>query len=406
MGKGSNLETVKVENTHAILDVIYEYGPISRIEIANRLSLTPSAITLNVSPMIASGLLKEQSTAKTTEDGPVGRPRVLIDFKPDAFYVIGVDLGPYGSFACISDIRGKIIKEIDNPLCPSNYDEALEFLTSIINQLIDSSSIKRKKIAAICLGIPGFVDSKSGLIRYASILKWKNKTLGKDIEERVNIPCIIENNARCRALSAEMFSNEHLPDTYAFLYVARGIGCSIKVGNKAYRGAKDGAGEIGHMVMDHNGPSCPTCGNHGCLEAFSSEVTIKNNARLIVESGRETLLTTICENPMSPTIQEVMRAQEEGDKEVCYIMDNAIMNLGVAIANVINLLNPPLVMVDGFIFKSQYNKDLFYKKVKENLFAIDLNEVEIRFVEFKKYRTAYGAAAKAIKRFILKEVDL
>jgi len=406
MGKGSNLETVKAVNTNAILDVIYEYGPISRIEIAKKLSLTPSAITLNVAPMLASGLLKEQSVSKNDEDLGVGRPRVLLDFRANSAYVIGIDLGPYGTFSCLSNIRGKIIEKIEGPMCPYDYQDALEFIYGIVEQLLGLSNINKSKIAAVCLGIPGFVDSTSGFLRYGSTLKWRNKNLGNDASQKIGIPCIIENNARCRALSVEMFGKEHLPDTYAYLYVARGIGCSIKVVNKAYRGVKDGAGEIGHMVMDHNGPVCPTCGNHGCLEAFSSEVTIKNNAKMIIKSARYTKLKEICKDLESPTIEEVLFAEDAEDPEVCNIMDTAVKTLGIAIANVINLLNPPLVMVEGYIFNSQYNKDLLYKTVKRNLFAIDVNEVKIQFVEFEKYRTAYGGAAKAIKKYILKEVDL
>lgn len=405
MAKGSNLERIRNVNVNAILDAIYEYGPISRTEIAERLSLTPPAITLNVAPFIESGLLHEMQNDQKESTRSLGRPRVLLDFNADAFYTIGVDLGPYATYACVLDIRGKVIVEEEHPVCPPDYDTAIAYVSGIITGLLSNSAVDRGKVVSACLGIPGFVDASAGVLRYGSVSKWRKKSIARDVSKLIGLPCLIENNARCRALSVEMFGSVHLPDTYVFLFIARGIGCQLKIGKRAYTGAGAAAGEIGHMVLNRKGPVCPTCGNHGCLEAFASEVAIRNNCIAMMKSGRETLLSTICPNPDALTTKDILEAEMKGDREVCRIMEDAMVNLGIALANAINLLSPPLVLVDGYVMKVPRNADLFMSSVQENLFGVGMSDVEIRFVEFSKFRTAYGAAARAIRVNILKEKE-
>ena len=405
MAKGSNLERIKNVNINAILDAIYEYGPISRTEIAERLSLTPPAITLNVAPFIDSGLLYEIQSDQKDGSRTLGRPRVLLDFKADAFYTIGVDLGPFATYACILDIRGNVVIEEENPVCPSDYDTALDYISSIIRGLIAHDLVDSGKIVSACLGIPGFVDASAGILRYGSVSKWRNKDIAHDVSKRIGIPCLLENNARCRALSVEMFGHEHLPGTYVYLFIARGIGCQLKIGKRAYTGAGAAAGEIGHMVLDRKGPLCPTCGNHGCLEAFASEVSIRNNCIAMMESGRDTLLSSICPDPKKLTTKDILEAEKQGDREVCRIMEDAMVNLGIALANAINLLSPPLVLVDGYVMKVPRNVGLFMSSVQENLFGVGMSDVDIKFVEFNKFRTAYGAAARAIRVNILREKE-
>ena len=94
-----------------------------------------------------------------------------------------------------------------------------------------------------------------------------------------------------------------------------------------------------------------------------------------------------------------------GDREVCRIMEDAMVNLGIAMANAINLLSPPLVLVDGYVMKVPRNAGLFMSSVQENLFGVGMSDVEIRFVEFNKFRTAHGAAARAIRVNVLREKE-
>ena len=98
-----------------------------------------------------------------------------------------------------------------------------------------------------------------------------------------------------------------------------------------------------------------------------------------------------------------MEAARAGDRRVQAILDEAMVYLGLALSNVINILNPALVLVDGYMLRDEKNKSTMLSTAREHVFAIDINDVEIRYVEFDKYRTARGAAAKAVERFVIEE---
>ncbi len=404
---GNNIEKVKVQNSEMIREIIFRHAPISRHEIAEMLQLTPPTITTNVSELIKRGLVEECVPQKKTENvntkKAVGRKRVLIDYVPNAAYLIGVDTGYYGTIACLTDIRGNVIEQVVYDKEEHNYNNTINLIVASIEELISKSNVKREKIAGIGLGMAGFVDRKSGILGYDAYHKWENKEVAQDIYKLTGIRCSIENNARCRALGEDLFDKNTLPESFAYLLVARGIACPLVIRNHLHVGDMASAGEIGHMVVEKNGKVCPSCKNKGCLDAVSSELAIKNKCIEILNSNAKTVLRDICDNIKEPQISEILQAQKSADKAVCEIMDDAIIYLGITIANIINFINPSMVLVDGYIMTNEQNKNLLIKVARDNIFYSRANDVEIRFVAFDKSKAAKGAAALAINEYIIKE---
>ncbi|EJX01704.1 ROK family protein [gut metagenome] len=246
--------------------------------------------------------------------------------------------------------------------------------------------------------MPGFVDGKDGVLRYGAMYRWKNKPLAEEIKKRVHLECYAENNARCRAFGELMFNRTKWPETFAYFFISRGLSCPLMIQSQLHTGSMAGEGEIGHMVVDRFGPVCPTCGNRGCLEAFSSETAIVNRCAELLKQNKNTILRKTCCNPAAPRISEILRAQKYGDAMVQSVMEEAITYAGIAIANVINLINPPLLLVDAYIMQEKMNREMFLQIVRKNLFALNLTEVNIEFLPFDKLRAARGAAALVIKK--------
>ena len=173
--------------------------------------------------------------------------------------------------------------------------------------------------------------------------------------------------------------------------------------NRLHVGEMTGAGEVGHMVVAPKGPVCPTCGNRGCLEGISSELAIRERCGQAVREGVPTLLNAVCANPAEPQIEEILQAQNSNDHVVCTIMEDAITYIGIGLANIINFISPPLVIIDGRILQSEKNQKLLIEVTRNNLFSVNVEEVDMEFVPFNKFRAAMGAAALAIRKFILEE---
>lgn len=401
--KGSNRPLLKKQNEASIKEVIYKYGPISRTEIADILSLTPPTITTNVAAMIQNGLVQECETEEDDTEKHIGRKPINIDFVPTAKYVVGIELAPYHTSYCILDLRGNTVCSFSRETAPSDYNDMLNLLTRNILVLLNESKIPIEKFLGVGVGLPGFIDGKENMIRSNFRTDWNCRCFGNDLSSRIQIPVRIQNNARARAIGSELFNPKVNADTFAYFFISHGVACPLVIKNSILSGETDGAGEVGHVVMEINGPYCETCGNRGCLDAIASERAIRHRVKKAVESGINTVMHSLCKDINNPTIDEILMAQNAGDRLVCSIMDDAVMHLGVALANIINLISPQLVLVEGHIMKSEENRIKLTSTTKKNLFGLNNQDFHILFEEPDPMSGARGAAAHAIRKMFIKQ---
>ncbi|MFQ9350877.1 MULTISPECIES: ROK family transcriptional regulator [Hungatella] len=402
--RGTNLPRVKKQNEALIKEIIYKYGPISRSKIAEMLSLTPPTITTNVSSLIERGLVYEFAAEDSdVEERSLGRKPIKINFIQDARYAIGVEMNPYQMAICMLDLRGNEKISMKYPPMNGVYVEEMDMLARNIDKLISESGVDPEKILGVGMGLPGFVESKVGILRESFKTGWNNKNIARDLSRRLDIPVLIENNARARAIGEEMFGKTLRPDSFAYYLISYGIACPLFVKNRMITGENASAGEAGHMVVDINGPKCETCGHNGCLEEMASERAILKKCKAAVNDGVATMLTELCPDTEELTMKDVLMAEECNDAYVVKVMEEAVMYLGVTLANIINLISPPLVIVDGYIMKVKRNRRQLLEETKKHIFGLNDQEIEIEFIDFNPLTGARGGAALAIKQFFIKE---
>lgn len=402
--KGRNRPLLKKQNTASIKEIIYKFGPISRSEIAEMLSLTPPTITTNVTELMRDGLV-EECEDDTVQEKPasLGRKPIKIDFVSDARYVAGIELGPYHTSYCIMDLRGNIVAQYLKEIVSERYSEMLRQVSKEISDLWEKSGIKREKILGVGVGLPGFIDSKEGLIRSSFRSGWNNQRFADDLSELVGMPVKIQNNVRARAIKSELFNRQIDADTFAYFFISHGIACPLVIKHSILSGETDGAGEVGHMVMKIDGPICLTCGNRGCLDAIASERAIRRRVAEALASSGDNPLFYGAKNPVHPDIDEILEAQKAGDKMVTAIMQDAVTYLGISLANIINLISPKLVFVDALIMRLDENREMLTKITKRNMFGLNSQEVDILFEDFDPMTGALGAATYAIQRLFIKQ---
>lgn len=399
---GNNLTNVKKQNEALIREVVYKYAPISRSEIADMLSLTPPTITTNIAEMIEQGLIEERANQESEETHGIGRRPVKLDFIENAVYVVGVEIGPYQTVVVLLNLRGVRVAESCYHSERKIYLDEVERLSEVIEGVIQKGGVDKHKILGVGVGIPGFVETKSGIVRKSTLRCWNGKPIAKDISERTELPVLIANNTRARAVGEELFGREVRPDTFAYFLISYGIACPLYVGNQIMEGNRQGAGEAGHMVAVLDGPRCETCGNYGCLEEVASERAILKYVKASIQEGRETAITAFCEKKDQITMNEVLRAQIAGDQLADQVIKRAITYLGAMLANIINLVYPPLVLVDGFIMENQKNREYLLEQTRKHIFGLYEEEIKIEFVPYSPLTGARGAAALAIKHYLIK----
>ena len=412
MTQGNNPVRVKKQNEVLVKEIIYKYGPISRSQIAERLSLTPPTITTNVNALLKQGLVYE------TEEGEeisvhapaghktLGRKPVKIDFVENARYVIGAEINKYQIAVCLMNLRGKVAGRKSRTYMreSDDYQTVMATLAGQIDQVIQEGQISRDAILGVGVGITGFVDPVRGILKKSAYQNWEdNQKTAEDLERLLSLPVIIENNARMRAVGEELFGNRHHADTFAYLLISYGIACPMYIKDSVHTGESSGAGEIGHVVVDIHGPKCEVCGDFGCLEEMASERAIVKQAKEAMKKGIPTLMNELTESPDDLTMKEILAAEEQGDDLAFEIVGKAIVYLGVELANIINFISPPLVIIDGYLMKVEKNRELILKETKKHLFGVSEGEIEFQFVDFDPYTGARGAGALAIKKYFIEQ---
>ena len=397
--KGSNHQLLKQNNHNLIKKFIYRNSPISRVEIAHQLGLTTATITGMVNPMISAGLLRE-TTAPAEENKGAGRPRMMLEFVSENCYICGVDTGPYRTNYILTDLRGNIVavRHTDRPL--DEYHITLERLAREIPDFLAEAKIPREKIVGVGICLPGMIDGSADKIYDTFYDGWTEHSLSADLSQRLGLKVEVENNVRARAISAELFDRMVKAEPFAYFFVSFGVACQMIIDGKVLYGQSAAAGEIGHTVVQRNGPVCPTCGNRGCLEALTGERAILQQCRDIMATDTPTILRELCRNSKQLTMDLVLQAQELGDKAVSAVIEEAIEYLGIALANTINLISPRFVALEGRILSTPKNQERMLRTVEQYMFHIHAGMIDFAFLPYDPDRGARAAAAVVVKEFL------
>jgi predicted NBD/HSP70 family sugar kinase len=192
------------------------------------------------------------------------------------------------------------------------------------------------------VSIPGLVDPEKALVKLAPNLGWQNVGLGSLLQSFKNVPLYIDNEAMASAICENWIGSCRKVDNFICINIKSGIGAGIFINGKLYRGAGGTAGEIGHIAVDENGPRCG-CGNFGCLETMASAGYMEQKARKMARQGISRGLAAI-EDVDNIAIEDVIKAAREGDEISAGILKESGVYIGIAIANIVNMLNPKKIV--------------------------------------------------------------
>lgn len=384
-------------NFRLVKKQLYIKSPISRVEIARNLELTTPAVGALVVPLIAQGLVRER-TDQSKPNG-AGRPRLMLEYVPEAYYICGVDIGPYYTHFVLTDFTGK-------PVAVRKFDFPIEDYRTTIARLQEQLPVFLKehadgrRILGVGISIPGLISGDEGKIYTTFREGWTEHDPAKELSALLGLPVRIENNVRAKVIAAELFDRMVRAEPFAYFSVYYGIACQMIVGDRVLYGDKAAAGEIGHMVVHRGGPVCPTCGNSGCLEAMAGEQAVLTRCRQAMERSPDSLLRQECPDPEELTMETVLRAQSHGEPAVCEILEDVIDYLGIALSNIVNLISPRMIVVDGRIFQSEINRKLLITAAERNMFLVHRTNAKVQFLEYDPYRGAIAGAAVVIKEFL------
>lgn len=329
-------------NRAIVLNIIRQEGSISRAEIAHRTKLSRSAVSNIINSLLRDGLV--QHSEKGESNG--GRRPIMLNFNYSAGYVLGVDVGANHLLAVITDLEGNILAEnYRNFDISAGPEKGLSLITDHIHEVLATHHVPRNRLLGIGLGVPGPLDYTTGTVIAPPIMPgWDRFPLRQLLSQEFGLPVLVENDANLGAV-AEKWRGAGLGyQNLAFVKMGTGIGCGLILDSKIYRGQRGSAGEIGHVTITRDGPPCK-CGSYGCLESMAAAPAISNRARLAIEAGRKTSLADYGDSP--PTPQQIAEAAGQGDKLALELIEDAGRYIGIALATLINLFNPGIIVLGG-----------------------------------------------------------
>ena len=255
---------------------------------------------------------------------------------------LGVDVGGTKIAVGLVDLAGKVLarqeKPTENSLGP---EQVKQKILSLMRQMLELGGYE---VEAAGVGFPGIINPKTGETQQAANLNgWGKEKLGTIIQEEFSLlPVYFANDANAAALGELYFGAGKGYREVCYLTVSTGIGSGFISGGKLIAGKNGGAGEIGHMIIEADGPLCG-CGSRGCLEAFASGTALAAYARQLLANGEKSSL----QEALHLSAIDVFAAADAGDQlaERCVARQNKY--LGMGIVNILNLLNPEIVIIGG-----------------------------------------------------------
>ncbi len=203
------------------------------------------------------------------------------------------------------------------------------------------------RVAGVGIGAPGPLDRRSGTVLETPNLGWRNVPLCDMVSRELGLPVVLDNDANCAAFGEWWLGAGRGSDRLIGLTLGTGIGGGVVLDGEIYHGASDAAGEVGHMCVDFDGRLC-ACGSRGCVEAYASGPAIAARAvEGIANGARSALAARARTDPDAVTAEAVCNAAGAGDDYAARILDETARILAVAVANLINLLNPDTIVIGG-----------------------------------------------------------
>jgi glucokinase-like ROK family protein len=384
--------------------MLLRHKHISRTRLAKLTGLSTTTITNLVSELLEQGLVAEDGSAPTGRRG-VGRPRTSLRLVPEARNAVGIHIGVGSIRVAVADLRARLLNCLSLAHSVENSpEEVLTETANLVSEAIAQSGVDRRRVIGVGVGASGLVNPLTGVNVVAPNLGWREVPIREWFAEHLKLPICVDNNVRTMALSEAMFGAGQDVHALAFVYARVGLGAGFVVGDQLYHGSAAGAGEIGHTTIVPDGGDPCRCGNSGCLETLVSEPIIVRMAQKLAEENEQGILAKHLQQKEGDIIERIFAAARAGDAATCAMLKERACYMGIALANLINVLNPELIVLGGIFAQGE---DLLLPQIeatmRQRAFANLGERVRLQTTPFGWQAGVIGAAALALNTFFYQQ---
>ena len=263
--------------------------------------------------------------------------------------ILGVDLGGSKILTAVVNSQGDILSSNESTTRATEGHEAvIQSIVDSSHRVLKQAGVAISELIAIGIGAPGLSNPETGILFTSPNLPgWRNVPLKDIMQERMGKKTFVINDANAAAMGELYFGAARGARNFVYITLSTGIGGGIVIDGKIYSGAIGGAGEVGHMTIDDEGPIC-NCGSRGCWETLASGTALAKEARRRIKEGVRTSILEYVEGDVEKvTAQVIHSAAEQGDSLAKELIARTGYYVGVGLANVINIFNPELIVIGG-----------------------------------------------------------
>lgn len=283
-----------------------------------------------------------------------------------------IDLGGTKIRALVADLEGRVA---GYDLRPSEtargLEPTLERMIESLEAAAQQAGLHARQLRGLGIASPGAIDTARGIVSGAPQLPgWRDVPLTEIMGRRLGIPVWLENDATAAALGEHRYGAGRGTRHMVYLTISTGVGGGLIIEGRLYRGASGAAGELGHIILDPDGPPCRWCGR-GCLEAFSSGTAIARRGQEALAARRAPVLAELSATEGRVTAEMMARAAHQGDEPCRQAFADAGRYLGIALANFVNIFNPDALVIGGGVATAS---DLFMPFAQSQMQALAIPE--------------------------------
>lgn len=330
-------------NVALILECLRRQAPLSRAELAVMTGLTKATVSSLVKELVDARFVRETSGALRHK----GRPSIPLVLNENAGYLIGVEVGVDAITALLTDFSASVLWRHHEAARHTDPDGVLARVIEVVRLAMAEAEARGGSVLGLGLGVLGQVDVETGYLVYAPNLGWANVPVRSRLEAALPFPVIVDNEANLAALGESFFGAARSSEFVLYVSSGVGVGGGLVLNHHILAGATGVAGEVGHMVIDPDGPRC-SCGSNGCWETFINQAALYQRVVSALAAGQTSVLSAASSfDPAPITLHRIVEAAQQGDAVAIGALETTARYFGLGLTNLINVFNPHRVVLGG-----------------------------------------------------------
>ncbi|HRL12028.1 MAG TPA: ROK family protein [Aggregatilineales bacterium] len=383
--KRGNRDLIKAMNRNLLVNILRREGALSRTQLTEISGLSVGAVSQITTELILDRWILEMGEGDYTG----GRRQVLLKLNPTMGYALGLKLMEDRAVCAVTNFDARVLHYREQPLNAGPQPEAIsDALAQIINDVIASSGLQHDQFFGIGVGLAGVIYGQRGIVHYSPFFGWRDVPLAHMLQARLGLPVTIENDVNTLTLTEHLFGAGRQCSNLVVVTIGRGIGMGMIVNGQLYHGAQGGAGELGHTIIDASRRPA------GSLEQLASDPAV---------------LDAFSAAGQAIDLKAVSAMAQAGDDRSRALLAASGDYLGIALANVVNILSPEMLIVSGEgVLAGSHRLDPMLDALKRHAFNGLLDDVQVVIEPTDDQAWARGAASLVLSKVFespLVEID-